>query len=363
MRAPFALTSILFGCAVQGCDRLLGFKPEPETETRSLEELHQAALAEGGVVTVWHGGDEKTQQDATKAAFEARFPGMTLNMTVDVSKYHDSRLDEELAKGGPVTPDSIILQTLHDYPRWAQQGALLNYKPQGFDGIPAEAKDSATGAWHGVFYISWRIVANPAKTNGLAVEEFDDFLKPELKGKIVLTYPNDDDAVLWAFHLIMQQKGIAWFDALLAQKPRWVRGTATPSTIAASPDHAQAVSFTTSGGRPALASTYPTRTNFVAWPQTAGILRDARHPEGARLFHNWLLSRESQETQDWPLRTDVAPLPNGFPLDRDIANVANTNAAAFLPWMRDRVSVERLKLWFETKIGTPQGLSPLEDDL
>ena len=33
--------------------------------------------------------DEKNQQDHLKQAFEARFPGMTLNLTVDLSKYHD----------------------------------------------------------------------------------------------------------------------------------------------------------------------------------------------------------------------------------------------------------------------------------
>lgn len=33
--------------------------------------------------------DEKNQQDSLKEAFEAKFPGLTLNITVDLSKYHD----------------------------------------------------------------------------------------------------------------------------------------------------------------------------------------------------------------------------------------------------------------------------------
>lgn len=41
-----------------------------QEETRSLDEIHQAALAEGGIVTLWHGGDEKTQQNFLKTAFE-----------------------------------------------------------------------------------------------------------------------------------------------------------------------------------------------------------------------------------------------------------------------------------------------------
>jgi lysophospholipid acyltransferase (LPLAT)-like uncharacterized protein len=29
-----------------------------QVEDRTLDEIHKAALAEGGVVTLWHGGDE-----------------------------------------------------------------------------------------------------------------------------------------------------------------------------------------------------------------------------------------------------------------------------------------------------------------
>lgn len=84
-----------------------------EVETRSLDQIYQAALQEGGAVTVWHGGDESNQQDSLKSAFEARFPGMTMNVTVDLSKYHDGNIDQQLATGN-VYVDSVILQTLHD---------------------------------------------------------------------------------------------------------------------------------------------------------------------------------------------------------------------------------------------------------
>lgn len=68
-----------------------------EQETRSMHEIYEAALAEGGVITLWHGGDEKTQQHFLKQAFEARFPNMTRNVTVDLSKYHDDNFDLQLA--------------------------------------------------------------------------------------------------------------------------------------------------------------------------------------------------------------------------------------------------------------------------
>ncbi len=186
-----------------GYDQLLSF-PAPVTyENRSLDEIHQAALAEGGVVTVWHGGDESNQQDGLKQAFEARFPGMTLNITVDLSKYHDVRLDQQLAAGGDaVYVDSVILQTLHDYPRWAQQGALLSYAPAGFDAIHQAFKDDSA-TWYGVYVFFWSNGWNTNKLRGIEPPaEYSDWLRPEFKDKLVLTYPHDDDAVAYAFYLM-----------------------------------------------------------------------------------------------------------------------------------------------------------------
>lgn len=170
-----------------------------EQETRSIDEIYQAALNEGGVVTLWHGGDEKTQQNSLKRNFETRFPNMTLNVTVDVSKYHDGNLDLQLAAKN-VYVDSIILQTLHDYPRWKKEGALLNYAPVNFDKVDTSFKD-ADAAYTGLFIIAWSIHTNTNKT-ATALTSYNDFIKPEYKDKLALTYPNDDDAVLWQFDLL-----------------------------------------------------------------------------------------------------------------------------------------------------------------
>ncbi|KAF2713275.1 periplasmic binding protein-like II [Pleomassaria siparia CBS 279.74] len=335
------------------------FAPPAEVETRTLDELHQAALKEGGVVTVWHGGDEPAQQDDTKTAFEARFPGMTLNITVDLSKYHDINLDEQLAKKD-VYVDSIILQTLHDYPRWKEEGALLNYKPAGWDQIHDEYKDQ-DGAYTGVYIISWSNVFNTKYINGTNPVEYSDYLKPEFKDKLVLTYPNDDDAVLFQFQLILNQYGLSWFESLLAQNPRWVRGTATPVTLVASSNGTYSATFTSSVGfapSDPLNVTFPTTGPFVTWPQTAAILADAPHPESAKLFHNWLLTTEHQ-TGKWSVRKDV-DAPTGF---NQVLDTPGTDPTKFSRFMADRAAVERLRFFFENKIGSAQGLTPLGDNL
>jgi hypothetical protein len=193
--------STLFAANAGAYDTLLGFDSGPQVETRSLHEIYKAALKEGGIVTSWFGGDEKTQQNAVKKAFEAAFPGVTLNLTVDVSKYHEGSIDEQLAHNA-VYVDTIALQTTHDFPRWKEEGALLHYAPVGFDMIYPDFRDS-DAAFYGYMGIAWQLIWNSDKLKGKkAPIEFPDFLAPEYKGKLALTYPNDDDAILFQFNLM-----------------------------------------------------------------------------------------------------------------------------------------------------------------
>jgi hypothetical protein len=189
---------VAFTHVVTAFDVTLGFNTLMTIENQTIDGIHQAALPEGGVVTCWHGGDETNRQDALKSAFEERSPGMTLNITVDVSKYHDVNIDRQLVTRG-VYVDSVILQTMHDYPRWADEGALLHYQPPGFNDIHPSFRD-IHAAWRGVFSCAWTFIWNDDRTEGPA--SFSDFLLPAFKDKLVLTYPNDDDAVLYAFDLM-----------------------------------------------------------------------------------------------------------------------------------------------------------------
>lgn len=47
-------------------------------ETRSLDEIYQGAVAEGGKLTVYAGGDTPTQWDRLAGAFSQRFPRVDL---------------------------------------------------------------------------------------------------------------------------------------------------------------------------------------------------------------------------------------------------------------------------------------------
>ncbi|PHH80142.1 hypothetical protein CDD80_2680 [Ophiocordyceps camponoti-rufipedis] len=357
-----ALVAGLLLGRIAAANPILSFNSLPLVENRTMDQMYQVVLKGNRVITMWHGGDEQNQADAIRTAFETKFPDLKLNVTVDLSKYLDGRIDQQIVAKN-VYVDSIVLQTLHDYPRWAREGALLNYAPLGFDKIYTGFKDSLSAAYYGLELFSWMNLWNPQKLSGANFSTYDEYLKPEYKDKLVLTYPHDDDAVLFAYQLIMERKGQAWFDALLAQNPRWVRGTATPLALLLQNDTNEAAAFAISGSSFAptdgSAFAFPTDADFVSWPQMGGILKSSPNPEGAKLLHSWMLTPEFQQNIGWSVRSDVDP-PDGYP---KIVDMPNTDPMAFAKFMEDRATVERLRFWFEDRLGTAQGQSPLTDDM
>lgn len=159
----------------------------------------------------------------------------------------------------------------------------------------------------------------------------------------------------------LKQLGTKWFDALLANNPRWVRGTQTPGTILGTANTSSVATFTGSysfASRGSVSYALPTDAKFVSWPQTGAILKKAPHPEGAKLLHSFMLSDEYTKS-GWSVRSDVAA-PAGA---KKILEQPGTDAPAFAKFMADRANVERARFFYESKIGTAQGLSPLIDNL
>lgn len=159
----------------------------------------------------------------------------------------------------------------------------------------------------------------------------------------------------------MQRLGDAWFEALLAQNPRWVRGTNTPTALIKRANATEALTFTSyanilrtaATATSAVQMTLPLPGPFVSWPQTGGILKDAPHPEGAKLLSNWFLSPEMQAAQDFSVRTDL-PVPAGNAWG-DVWCLNNTDPAGFLPWMEYRPAVERVRLILRNAAGHAAG--------
>ncbi|MDX2546460.1 ABC transporter substrate-binding protein [Streptomyces sp. WI04-05B] len=321
-------------------------------ERRTLDELYRAALAEGGKLVVYAGGDTPTQQDGTKAAFKARFPDIDLTLIVDYSKYHDVRVDNQFATD-TLVPDVVQFQTLQDFDRWKQQGRLLRYKPAGFAKVYDKFKDPE-GAWVATGAIAFSFMYDTAAVGATTPLTPRDLVDPKWKGKIASSYPHDDDAVLYLYTLYAQKYGWDWVAKFAAQDVRFARGSNTPGEAvfggqkvigvgtAGSAVSTAPVTFAIGAGHP-----------FMAWGQRTAVLKQAKNTTAAKLFLNWQLSTEMQNGSfnGWSVRTDITP-PAGL---KPIWEYPNAHVDGFPRFMSDRAAVERWKQTFALYFGEVKG--------
>jgi ABC-type Fe3+ transport system substrate-binding protein len=335
-------------------------QPAASSEQDQLQALYRAAKAEGGKVTVYIGGDAPGQWDSLSQAFEQQFPDVKLHLVTDLSKYHDARIDNQLATGH-LTADAAILQTSQDFDRWKKHGDLLKYKPLGWDEVYTNAKDK-DGYYTGVFYGAFSYIVNNKEIPSKAGDfKGTDLLKPEYKNKLILTYPNDDDAVLFGYKQIVDKYGWNYLAKLVKQNPKLIRGVPGSAAGVASGDYLASIAV---GGdaRPNGTQVFSSTERFNSWAQRGAIFKQAPHKDGAKLFMSWLNSESTQKnaitTWTWSVRKDVAP-PTGL---EPLASYKNTDPKAFAKFMSNRGAVERFRSQVELYFGQVKGADPGDPD-
>lgn len=180
-------------------------------------------------------------------------------------------------------------------------------------------------------------------------------MNPEWKGKLALTYPNDDDAITFLFSILIGRHGWDWFETLIQQDIQWIRGTGEPANYISLANSTRSLSFTTSPI--ANLSVKIPDEPIMMWPQTGAIFASTSRPESAKLFMSWMLSDEYQAMFEgsYLVRKDLATNATTNPWDDQY-----TGLAQFSTFMDNRERIEWWRLQFETSIGTAQGASPVQ---
>src|SRR5258705_6612075 len=191
-----------------------------KANAQSIDELYQAAKKEGALSL--NGGGLAGLYEPWVREFEQRFPGIKVKLTADFSNILAPIIDREIAER-KLSVDLTIFQTLQDYDRWKKQGVLMSFRPEGWDQIHQSFKDP-DGQYVGV-----AVYALSYAYNTQVIAETDvprsaqDFLKSEFKGKVITSYPNDDDVTLYLFYTIVQKYGWEFMDKDMANNPHWGR--------------------------------------------------------------------------------------------------------------------------------------------
>ena len=287
----------------------------------TIDELYAAAKKEGALVL--YGGGPAAQYEPWAREFEQRFPGIKVTTKAGSSNVLADEIDAQM-KAHTLQVDLAALQTIQDYERWKKAGALLPFKPDGFDSVDDEWKDK-DGAYVGITVYGLGYSYNTAKLAATAVPKAaPDFLKPEFKGKIITTYPHVDDVTLYLYQTIVDKYGWDFLDKLKANQPAFVRGHLGVARAVASGAE-KTLTFDASVSM-TLAEAQSGKPTVVAisdvdpmpiYAQIAAVFKEAPHPNAAKLYIAWYMQPEQQSRQGiWSSRSDVPPPAGLKPLSQ-----------------------------------------------
>jgi ABC-type Fe3+ transport system substrate-binding protein len=285
---------------------------------QTIDQIYEAAKAEKSLV-LWGAGPTAGYEAAVRA-FEQQYPGVTVTLMGGFSNVLNAKVEEQFS-ARKVETDLLVFQTVQDFVNWNRRGLLMHFKPDGFETIGAGAKDP-DGAWIAAN-------ANPLfygyNTELVAKEDVPrsalDFLKPRFKGKLISAYPADDDATLYDFYTIVRKYGWSYMDRYMAQRPKFIQGHLGVARSLGSGESLATFDNTIGstntvkreGGKIELAA--PVSDRLPMFFTSEAILKDAPHPNAAKLYVSWFLGKEQQSRIGvYSSRSDVPPPAGLMPL-------------------------------------------------
>jgi iron(III) transport system substrate-binding protein len=322
MRARYprllALLAVPLSLALAACGSSAGGSPsQAAAPTSTLDSLSPADLAAAagkeGTLTWYTTFADDDVQPIVKA-FNKTYPNVQVKpLRLSADKIPPRVITEQ--RGKQYTAD-IVSGDSPQVAQLLQAGALQPYTPKDQSALPSGL--SLPTGYEGIVYVVTTVVAyNPqiVKQKGLAAPtSWQDLTQPAWKGQFSI----DPGAVNWYDSLVNgmgHDQALNLLKALGANKPVFVES------------HTQALTQVQAGEPAAAATAYGYKASslkkknastveFVNSPQLPAsltlidVVKNAPHPAAARLFEDWMVSKEGQQavvdiTNHTSIRTDV----------------------------------------------------------
>ncbi|SMF18253.1 iron(III) transport system substrate-binding protein [Xaviernesmea oryzae] len=293
--------------------------------TDSEKQLYEAAKKEGSVT--WYVSQTTTEfADGMCNLFEKRYSGVECNVVRASGQVIFQRLVQEL-QASAVQGDVMSTNDDGQMLQLKEQGALAQYAPENLKDMVPVLRDMADKENYWITSgVSPLVIAYNTKlvTEAEAPKNWSDFTDPKWKGQVAIGHPSFSGSVgLWTI-LMNDLYGWDFFEKLEKNAPQIGRSVADGHNLVVSGERKVALAplpliLSDSILKKApIAVVYPTDGALLP-PSATAIMKDAPHPNAARLFENFLLGPEIAEyfAKDYryPLRAGV-PLAEGMrPLD------------------------------------------------
>jgi iron(III) transport system substrate-binding protein len=263
------------------------------------EQLLPQAKQEGKVV--WYTTFADSDVDDMISAFQKAYPGVKVEALRLSADKLPSRLVTE-QRGRKYNADVISADCEPVY-QLVQAGTLTPYEPPQKPPLPAQLQNLPAGYGNAVYILTSAIAYNPTGVKAQHLQpptSVEDLTQPGWKGRFSI----DPAAINWYESLITamgHDKALSLVKKLGDNSPLLVEShTQSLTEVQAGEPLASVNAYAYKAA--SLAKKTPTRMAFSnTSPQPAAaalaeVARNAPHPAAAKLFMDWLMSQQGQES-------------------------------------------------------------------
>jgi iron(III) transport system substrate-binding protein len=261
------------------------------------QQLIDAAKKEGKVV--YYTSTEVQVAEQLGKKFEAKY-GIPVQVERSGSERILQRLGQEY-KSNIHAADVVNTSDAAHFVNWKKEGILAPYLPEDVAlHFPKETHepDGMYTAWRGTL----SVIAYNTKlvTAAEAPKSHKDLLDPKWQGRMVKAHPGYSGIILTATFQLARDIGWDYFDKLSKQKIMQVQSATEPPKVLAKGerrimvDGAEYVALMAKEAGEPIEIVYATEGSPMIVSPSA-VLKDAPHPNAARLFQNWLHTVEAQQ--------------------------------------------------------------------
>jgi iron(III) transport system substrate-binding protein len=257
----------------------------------------EAAKKEGKVV--WYTSLALSSAEKVAKLFEAAYPGIKVEVHRTGSQRILQRVMQELQANIKIA-DVVHTSDAGHYVLLKDKKLLMKYTPAGIDGFPAAFKDK--DGYHFGLRATVNVIAYNSKIipAAEAPRTWKDLLDPKWKGKLVTAHPGYSGVIATHVLALVHLHGWDYFKQLAQNKPMLVQSAVDPSGVVASGERPIAVDggdYTfyqvKKKGNPVEIVFPKEGVPLVVSP--SAITTFAPHPNAARLFTDFIFSRELQQ--------------------------------------------------------------------
>jgi iron(III) transport system substrate-binding protein len=308
------------GALIQACG---GQAPASTAPVEAdVSKLYDAAKKDG-TVTWWTAHYEQSAAETMAAAFKKKYPGIEVNLLRQTAQVINTRLNQEL-KAGATECDLFASTDEGHYPPLIKGGYLAQYAPPDLDLLPKQFQGLNADHFYHLGAIGFNVINYRTDKVTAPPKQWKDLLDPQWSGKITTGHPGFSGYVGQWVTAMLRTYGDQYLKDLARNKPkinRSVNDTVTDivsgeRVVGSGPDN---FSLARKQSGSPIDVVFPS-DGAVIVPGPVAIIKDTRHPNAARLFLNFMYSKEYSQalssTANYPIRADVMPAAGLPPLEQ-----------------------------------------------